>query len=206
MSEDLLSLRMLLVGASQADCALWAQGVMRASVPLKFFSADAAGSAMPQGGVDIVIVDGGLSASASAAVGEAARMLRPTPLVVVCGGQGSARPPGVDGLLPCPTGVEEARRLANLCVHLTARPRSPRSARAALVSCSSTTICRVQRAGNAERNSASARGCGGRADHVQPRCGAGRPGARGRGIRVSQEAVLPGRYRRDFGRYFGLNG
>ena len=89
---------------------------------------------MPQGGVDIVIVDGGLSASASAAVVEAARMLRPTPLVVVCGGQGSARPPGVDGLLPCPTGVEEARRLANLCVHLTAnRARQVRSGRFGLV-------------------------------------------------------------------------
>ncbi len=68
MSEDLLSLRMLMVGAPQPDCALWTQGVMRASVPIEFFSADAAGSAMPPGGLDIVVVDGSLTEIASAAI------------------------------------------------------------------------------------------------------------------------------------------
>src|SRR3569833_2913124 len=116
MSEDLLSLRMLLVGGSQADRALWTQGVMRASIPIEFFSADAVGPVMPQGGFDIVILDGGLSESASAAVIQAARTLRPTPLLMVCGGHGSARPSGVDGLLPRPSAVEEVRRLADICV------------------------------------------------------------------------------------------
>jgi CheY-like chemotaxis protein len=116
MSDDLLSLRMLMVGAPQADCALWTQGTMRASVPIEFFSADGAGSGMPQGGLDVVIVDGGLSEIAAAAVVQAARTLRPVPLVVVCGANGSARPPGVDGVLPRPPSVDEASRLADLCV------------------------------------------------------------------------------------------
>ena len=116
MSEDLLSLRMLMVGAPPADCALWARSVMRASVPIEFFSVDAVGSGMLHGGLDIVVVDAGLSQSASAAVVQAARTLRPTPLVMLCGAQASARPSGVDGLLPRPTGLEEARRLADLCV------------------------------------------------------------------------------------------
>jgi CheY-like chemotaxis protein len=116
MSEDLLSLRMLMVGAPKSDCALWSQGAMRASVPIEFFSADAEGAGMPQGGLDIVVVDSSLSEMANAAVVQAARALRPAPLVVACGANGLARPAGVDGLLPRPSGVEEARRLADLCV------------------------------------------------------------------------------------------
>lgn len=117
MSEDLLSLRMMMVGAPKADCALWSQGATRASVPIEFFTVDAGGSGMPQGGLDIVVLDGALSEMASAAVVQTARALRPTPLVIVCGaGTGAARPPGVDGLVPRPSTVEDAQRAADLCV------------------------------------------------------------------------------------------
>jgi hypothetical protein len=71
---------------------------------------------MPEGGVDIVVVDGGISEVAAAQVVQEARALRPAPFVVLCGGKGAARPPGVDGLLPRPASPEDARHLANLCV------------------------------------------------------------------------------------------
>lgn len=116
MSEDLLSFRVMMVGAPKGDSALWSQGVMRASAPIEFFTHDPAASGMPQGALDIVVVDGGLSEIASAAIVQFARALRPAPLIMLCGSKGSARPPGVDGLLQRPSTVEDARRLADLCV------------------------------------------------------------------------------------------
>jgi len=108
---------MLMVGAPAPDCALWSQGAMRASIPIEFFTADAGGNGLPKGAVDILVVDGALGETTSAAVVQAGRALRPTPLVIMCGAaNGSARPPGVDGLLPRPSAVEDARRLADLCV------------------------------------------------------------------------------------------
>jgi len=115
MTEDLLTLRMLMVGAPQRDCALWSLGATRASIPIEFLTRDPA-KGMPQDGVDIVVIDGRLSEVASAQVVQAARALNPAPLVVVCGALGAARPPGIDGLLPRPTSPEEARHVVDLCV------------------------------------------------------------------------------------------
>src|SRR3954468_3740535 len=115
MSEDLLSLRMLMVATPQSDCALWSLGAMRASIPIEFSIHDPA-RGMPQGAVDILVVDGGLSEVAATQMVQAARALHPAPLVVVCGAEGAAGPPGADGLLPQPTSPEEARHVVDLCV------------------------------------------------------------------------------------------
>jgi len=115
MTEELLSLRMLMIGAPPADCSLWSLGATRASLPIEFMTRDAA-KGMPQEGVDVVVIDGRVSEVAAAKLVQAARELRPAPLVVVCGAQGAARPPGIDGLLPRPTSPDEARHVVDLCV------------------------------------------------------------------------------------------
>jgi CheY-like chemotaxis protein len=116
MSEELLSLRMLLVGASKTEGALWSQGAGRASVPVEFYTHDPEQSAMPKGGVDIFVVDAALSPAATGAIVQAARTLRPSPLVVMCGPRGMPRPQGVDGIIWRPNVVDEARQLTNLCI------------------------------------------------------------------------------------------
>src|SRR5579884_1628289 len=116
MTEDLLSLRLLLVGASKPERELWSQGVARASVPIEFYTQESGHSAWPKGGVDILLIDAALSQTAVTAVVRTARSLQPQPLVLVCGGSRRERPPGVDGLLPRPAVVEEARRLIDVCV------------------------------------------------------------------------------------------
>jgi CheY-like chemotaxis protein len=119
MSEELLSLRMLLVGVGRAESALWSQGAARASVPVEFYTHDPEHAAMPTGGVDIFVVDAGLSPSAIAAIVRAARSLRPPPLVVACGASRTHRPEGMDGVVPRPKVVDEARRLTDLCIRAT---------------------------------------------------------------------------------------
>ncbi len=116
MDEDLLSLRMLMVGAPKAECALWTQGAMRASLPMEFFAHDPASSAMPQGRFDIIILDGNVPQAIAANFVQSATNSSPPPLIVMCGSNTAARPPGINGLLPRPAAVEEARRLADVCV------------------------------------------------------------------------------------------
>lgn len=116
MTEDLLSLRMLMVGAPKADCALWTQAVMRASVPIEFLTHDPERPGMPRGGFDIVVVDGNVPETTATTFVEAARNLKPAPLIVMCGPKASVRPSGINGLLPRPAAVEDARRFADLCV------------------------------------------------------------------------------------------
>jgi CheY-like chemotaxis protein len=115
MTEDLLSLRMLMVGAPKPDCVLWTQAVMRASIPIEFLTQDPERD-LPRGVVDIVIVDGNVPEATAATFVEAASNLKPAPLIVMCGPKTSVRPPGINGLLPRPATVEDARRLADLCV------------------------------------------------------------------------------------------
>lgn len=116
MSEELLTLRILLVGTSVGEATLWAQGAGRASVPIQFHRHDPARSALPDDGADIFVIDGNLSSDASAGVVAAARNLKPSPLVFMCGQVNGQRPPGIDGVIPRPKVIEDARHLADLCV------------------------------------------------------------------------------------------
>jgi CheY-like chemotaxis protein len=53
------------------------------------------------------------------AVVQTARSLGPAPLIVVCGASHAHRPPGVDGVIPRPKVIDEARRLTDLCIRAT---------------------------------------------------------------------------------------
>jgi CheY-like chemotaxis protein len=116
--SDLVSLRMLVVGASDADCLVWRQGSALASVPMEFLAIDArsAPNILAKGRVDICVVDGDLPDDHKAVVVAAARAVKPTPLLFVSAAHRDARIDGVDGMLPKPANVEDARKGAELCI------------------------------------------------------------------------------------------
>ncbi len=117
MSGDLVSLRMVLVGATAPDQALWRQGAEMAALPVEFSAIDlvAARAVLAKGGADICVVDDSLPAADMAAVIEAARAAKPPPLIFISAA-GSARPDGVDGMLAKPGSRDDARNLAEICV------------------------------------------------------------------------------------------
>jgi CheY-like chemotaxis protein len=118
MSEDLVSLRMLLVGAAQANQELWRQATALASVMFEFSTPDAASAArtLARNGADICVLDAALSDNDKATVIGAARAAKPAPLIFASAAQGSPRLESVDGQLSPPVNVSEARKLVEICV------------------------------------------------------------------------------------------
>ena len=108
-------------------------------MPIEFYTHDPERLAMQKGDVGIFLIDASLSPSAMTAIVQAARSLRPAPLVVVCGGSQSYRPSGVDSIIPRPAAVDDARRLTELCIRATL-PR-----RVLIVDDSSTMRCIVKK-------------------------------------------------------------
>ena len=118
MSGDLVSLRMLLVGAAPAYEDLWRDGAAQASVPIQFEAgtARAAKIALSRGGVDFCVLDAGLDNADKASVIKAARAKRPPPLVFASAPRGSARPDETDGVLAVPANAGDARKLVEICI------------------------------------------------------------------------------------------
>lgn len=116
MSGGRLSLRMLVVALPDLD--LWRQAAAAASVPIQFAAYETAADAVPfiQHGVDICIVDSALAQADVASVINAARAVRPAPLIFVVAARGKAAFDGVDGTLARPRSAEEARKLTEICV------------------------------------------------------------------------------------------
>jgi two-component system chemotaxis response regulator CheY len=118
MSDDLVSLRMMVVAAARPDQELWRQAAALASVMIEFSTHDAssAAGALAQPGADICVLDAGLSDDKKSAVIEAARAAKPAPLVLVSAPKNTARVTGADGMLGKPANVEEARKLVEICI------------------------------------------------------------------------------------------
>jgi len=118
MSGDLVSLRMLLIAAARPDQELWRQGAGLAAVPVEFSACDAASAlAMVERGVpEICILDHALPDADKATVIKAARAKPSAPLIFVSAPAGSARPEGIDGMLGRPSNVDDARKLAEICI------------------------------------------------------------------------------------------
>ena len=116
MADELLTLRVLLIGGGDTDREIWMQGAARSSVPLEFVSQGASDDIDARSAIDICIVHAGLSETAREGVVQAARLMRPPPLVVLSGGSTGERPAGVDGVVPHPQNAEHARRLLQTCV------------------------------------------------------------------------------------------
>jgi CheY-like chemotaxis protein len=118
MSGDLVSLRMMVIGAAKPDQELWRQGAAMSAVPVEFSACDGASAAanLRKGGTDICVVDDALPAAERASVIQAARASKPVPLVFIAMSAGNPRPEGVDGVLPKPSSVHDAHKLAEICV------------------------------------------------------------------------------------------
>jgi CheY-like chemotaxis protein len=118
MSGDLVSLHMLVVAAAPSQQELWRQGAALASVPIDFTAADAAAAkaALKGGGVDICVVDTGLSEGDKTAVIAAARAEKPAPLLFASLARGDRTPEQVDAALVRPAKAEDACKLVEICV------------------------------------------------------------------------------------------
>lgn len=118
MSDDLVSLRLLLVTAEQAQQELWRQGAALASVPLELEAASAAGAkaALGRGAVDFCVIDAGLTEADSAAVIRAARAKQPAPLIFMSAPAGSTPAGTVDGTLARPQSADDARTQVETCI------------------------------------------------------------------------------------------
>ena len=118
MSSELVSLRMLLVGAAPAHQDLWRDAVTLAPVPIEFESGTAATAeaALSCGGVDICVLDAALDGAEAASVIAVARTGQPAPLVIACVAPGGAHPDKIDGVLPAPADAIDARKVVDICV------------------------------------------------------------------------------------------
>ncbi|HTT47251.1 MAG TPA: response regulator [Pseudolabrys sp.] len=118
MSGDLVSLRMVLVGAAADAEALWRDAAGRASVPIDFESgtASAAKVAISRGGVDFCVADAALDGADTKSLCKAARAKKPAPLVFASAARGAALPDTVDGVLPVPGNAAEARKFVEICI------------------------------------------------------------------------------------------
>jgi DNA-binding response OmpR family regulator len=118
MSGDLVSLRMLLVGATPVYEERWRFGVAQASLPIEFEtgSASAAKIALSRFDFDFCVLAAGLNDADKASVIQAARAKRPAPLIFASTQPGGARPDETDGVLAVPANGDDACRLVEICV------------------------------------------------------------------------------------------
>ncbi len=118
MSDDLVTLRMLLVAAGRPHQDLWREGVALASVPIDFEAANAAAAkaALRKGGVDICVLDAELDDADMASVIKVARVAESAPLVFVSAPSGNVRPDNIDGALTKPANADDARKVVEICI------------------------------------------------------------------------------------------
>lgn len=118
MSGDLVSLHLMVIAAAQPDQELWRRGAAMATVPTEVSVCDPASAvaALAKGATDICVLDNSLADTDKTAVIRAARAARPAPLVFVAMSNGGARPDGIDGVLHKPSNIDEARKLAEICI------------------------------------------------------------------------------------------
>ena len=115
MSDDLVSLRVLVFGLTGAERDLLRQGAALASLPLEFEEASTAGRAaafLERGNIDLVLLDALSSDADQASVIKAARAATRQPFVILVGGDKQAV--GPDALVKLPGSEEEARQNSRL--------------------------------------------------------------------------------------------
>jgi CheY-like chemotaxis protein len=120
MNGEIISIRVLCVTASQPESELWRRGAGQSPVPIEFSVVDAitAAAQLAKGGVDVCILDSKLPDTERSRVITAAQIGRPQPFVVATAPRGTARPEGVDSMIPKPATGEEARKLVERCVRV----------------------------------------------------------------------------------------
>lgn len=121
MTDDLVSIRMLIASQRTAERDLWHQAVGLASVPIEVVTAGSpveACAALEGGGIDIVLMVGELPHPHRAAICRAARAARTHPIVVVTAADGEdvAGLEG-DGIVTKPSTLAEAEYLIDRMLH-----------------------------------------------------------------------------------------
>lgn len=118
MSGDLLTLRMMVVSGAEAVQQQWRQGATLASVPIEFSAAPAGDAIAPltRHGCDIVIVDAATPPDDCRDLLDAARLLKPPPLIALAGV--AADLDGADLRLPRADSTEEARAAVERCIRM----------------------------------------------------------------------------------------
>ena len=117
MSDDLVSLRVLVFGLTGAERDLLRQGAALASLPLEFEEASSAGRAaafLERGNIDLVLLDALSSEADQASVIKAARAAARQPFTILVGGDKQAV--GPDAVVKLPGSEEEARQALDSCV------------------------------------------------------------------------------------------
>lgn len=119
MSGDFISLRMLVVSGASTDRDLWRQGAALGSVPIEIQEAADVKSGcdvLQRGGIDIVVLDSGLSGATD--VIKCAREQMPRPFVVASTPASGGKVEGADGVVAKPATSEEARHQVERCIRV----------------------------------------------------------------------------------------
>jgi CheY-like chemotaxis protein len=126
MSEELVSLRLIVVSGSREIQDLFRQSASAASVPIDIVEAGGASAASRcfADGADLVFIDGELSSEDSAQVVAAAQAARNPPFTVLLAKVETANHPfKTDALATKPSRLDEARRLVDGAVRVRLRSR-----------------------------------------------------------------------------------
>jgi CheY-like chemotaxis protein len=115
MSDDLLSLRLVVVSHSAEDHELFRQAAVSAAAPIEVVTADSAAAARSKlAGADLLYLDAGLSPDEIKAVVAGARAARNPPFTVELSGQRrSGESFDTDAVADKPARIEEATQLIN---------------------------------------------------------------------------------------------
>lgn len=118
MHGDLLSLSVALVGSTEEEQELWRHGVNLASVPieLSFHDVGAAPGAINERRLDICILATAPDGAQHRSMLDALAKAPSRPLMFAALPAGAPRIDGVAAMLRKPGSIEEARRIAEICV------------------------------------------------------------------------------------------
>ena len=124
MTEDLISLRILLFSGSAAERDLMRRGCVAASVPVEVVEADgnaAARAKIAANNIDVVFADASIPAAERATFIERAQSLEQKPFVFLVATSEEAQTVaggGADGVVVKPANVDQARKLIERCARL----------------------------------------------------------------------------------------
>lgn len=125
MPGDLVSFRMLFVAAKEIgkdhwrpEHDMWRRAAEMSPVPVEFSAHDAiaVAAALDAGRTDFCVMDSGLPADERDYVIAAVDLVRPAPVTILSAPIGTAKPAGIDLIVPKPATLVHANKLINLCV------------------------------------------------------------------------------------------
>ena len=118
MSGDLLTLRMMLVTASDAAHELWREGVALASLPIELSRVDPLTAKSGGAATDVVVFDAGIPAAERDAIIKGLSDRRPSPLTAAVMPPGSDTLEGISVIFPVPANAAAVRALCERCIRM----------------------------------------------------------------------------------------